>query len=110
MAAGVIYSINQVYIAELVKPLSRGSLGVLPTVFGLIGTLLCFGLSSFVPLSHLAITGASMNGPYLVLLILCVPDSPRYYLKIDKAHAAANSMSRLGTKDIFFGILNNNNN
>ncbi|KZS21447.1 Sugar transporter [Daphnia magna] len=99
IAAGIITVVNQIYIAELASPRQRGSLGVLPTCFGLIGTLLCFGLSYGVSWRDISITGAALNGPYLLLLLFYLPDSPRYLLRQGKIPSAAASLKRLASLD-----------
>lgn len=91
--------VNQIYIAELASPRHRGSLGVLPTCFGLVGTLICFGLSYAVSWRDISITGVALNGPYLLLLLFYLPDSPRYLLRQGKIPSAAAGLKRLGVKD-----------
>lgn len=91
--------VNQVYISELASPQNRGSLGVLPTCFGLIGTLLCFALSYNVSWRDIAIAGAALNGPYLLLMLFYLPDSPRYLLRQGKVPSAAAGLKRLRTLD-----------
>ena len=100
MAAGIITVVNQVYIAEIAAARHRGSLSVLPTCFGLIGTLMSFGLSHSVSLHHISIVGISLNAPYLLLVLFYLPDSPRYLLlRLGKIPSAAAGLKRLGQLD-----------
>lgn len=97
MTAGVVTVVNQVYIAEIVSPLNRGGFGVLPTIFSLLGTLSCFGLSYIAPWNTISITGASLNAPYLILMLFYLPESTRFLIKAGRIQAAVGTMAKFGT-------------
>ena len=95
ISAGLIVVITQVYIAELASPQHRGGLGILPTCSALSGTLLCFGLSYVVKWADIAIAGAALMAPYLLLLVFYVPESPRHLLSRGKIEGAISSLQKL---------------
>lgn len=81
----------------MASPRQRGSLGVLPSCFSVLGTLLCFGLSYFTNWWNVSIVGAALNVPHVILLFVYVPDSPRYLLRIGRISSAAAGLRKLHT-------------
>ncbi len=95
MSAGLIAVLTQVYISELASAQHRGGLGILPTVAGLAGTLLCLGASYAASWADMAVTGAALTAPYLLLLASYVPESPRHLLRRGSVQAAIASLQKV---------------
>ncbi|KAJ8930851.1 hypothetical protein NQ314_016270 [Rhamnusium bicolor] len=79
-----------VYLAETVQPEVRGTLGLLPTAFGNIGILVCFLFGTVYQWQILALIGAILSLPFLVLIWL-IPETPRFLMskgKEDKSREA----------------------
>ncbi|KAH8354983.1 hypothetical protein KR093_003276, partial [Drosophila rubida] len=97
-AVGVASLAMPVYLGEVIHPLIRGVLGLLPTLIGNMGMLLCFVVGSFTTWWQLAFVSGAMCIPFFVLLML-VPESPRWYLASGKTEKAANALARLRRQD-----------
>ncbi|XP_012278618.1 facilitated trehalose transporter Tret1 [Orussus abietinus] len=86
-----------VYLGETVQPEVRGMLGLLPTTFGNIGILLVFSTGMVMNWSNLALLGACIPIPFLVLMFL-IPETPRWYISKGKTNRARKALQWLRSK------------
>ncbi|KAJ8683565.1 hypothetical protein QAD02_019357 [Eretmocerus hayati] len=87
-----------VYLGETIQPEVRGSLGLLPTAFGNIGILLCFIAGNFMNWSQLALLGSVLPIPFALLMVM-IPETPRWYISKGKTKRARKSLQWLRGKD-----------
>ncbi|XP_028143751.2 facilitated trehalose transporter Tret1-2 homolog isoform X1 [Diabrotica virgifera virgifera] len=90
LSVGVASLTLPVYTAESLQPEVRGSLGLLPTGLGNLGVLICFTLGAFYEWQVLALVGALVSIPFLVM-IWFIPETPKFLLgkgKLDKAKSS----------------------
>lgn len=83
-----------VYLGETIHPSIRGTLGLFPTVFGNGGLLVCFILGAFLDWSKLAIAGAIIPVPFVILMFI-IPESPHWYISKGKEEKAIASLEWL---------------
>lgn len=69
----------QVYIAEVVSPKLRGTLGAVNQLSITIGVLIAYGLGSWLTYKWLAIVGIGLAGT-LSVGMLFLPETPRWLL------------------------------
>ncbi|CAH1985407.1 unnamed protein product [Acanthoscelides obtectus] len=77
VSVGITSLTLPVYLAETLQPEVRGSLGLLPTALGNVGILLCYLFGAFYEWKMLALIGAILAVPFLVL-IWFIPETPRF--------------------------------
>jgi len=94
MGLGVSQSISTVYIAEISTPNVRGNLAVIPAMTGCLGVVTCQVLAKFLQWQDLAIVFATLNIPFVILIIL-MPESPVYLVSKDKMEEAHRVLRRL---------------
>ncbi|KAL1122402.1 hypothetical protein AAG570_003806 [Ranatra chinensis] len=103
VCVGIASLVLPLYLAETLTPEVRGSLGLLPTVFGNGGILVCFIVGKYLDWSQLALLGACLSIPY-ILLGFMIPETPRWYIGKNNAKAAQKSLQWLrgegGAEDI----------
>jgi facilitated trehalose transporter len=83
-----------VYLGETIHPSIRGTLGLFPTVFGNGGLVFCFILGAFLDWSNLAIAGAIIPVPF-VLLMFIIPETPHWYISKGREEKAVESLEWL---------------
>jgi len=83
-----------IYIAEVATLATRPSLAVIPAMTGCLGVVSCQVLAKFLNYSQLAMVYASINLPF-VLLILLIPESPVYLLSRNKLEQTHRVLRRL---------------
>ncbi|XP_031775327.1 facilitated trehalose transporter Tret1 isoform X2 [Apis florea] len=86
-----------VYLGESIQPEVRGSLGLLPTVFGNTGILICFTAGMYLAWRNLALLGACIPILFLILMFL-IPETPRWYISKGKIKEARKSLQWLRGK------------
>ncbi|XP_034477654.1 facilitated trehalose transporter Tret1-2 homolog [Drosophila innubila] len=99
-AVGVASISLPVYVGEAVHPLIRGTLGLMITLLCNFGVLVCFIFGSFTNWSQLAYISAALCLPFLILMLI-VPESPRWHLtkgKIEQAEKALTWLRRKNAK------------
>lgn len=94
MGLGVSQSISTVYIAEISTPNVRGNLAVIPAMTGCLGVVTCQVLAKFLQWQDLAIVFATLNIPFVILIIL-MPESPVYLVSKNKMEEAHRVLRRL---------------
>lgn len=85
---GVSQSISTIYIAEVATLETRASLAVIPAMTGCLGVVSCQVLAKFLDYKKLAIVYASINIPFVILLLF-IPESPVFLLsrkKLEETH------------------------
>lgn len=87
-----------VYLGETIQPEVRGSLGLLPTVFGNTGILTCFIAGMYLNWRYLALLGSIFPVPFLLLMFL-IPETPRWYISKGKTKRARKSLQWLRGKN-----------
>ncbi|KOX76211.1 Facilitated trehalose transporter Tret1 [Melipona quadrifasciata] len=86
-----------VYLGETIQPEVRGTLGLLPTAFGNTGILICFVAGMYLNWRNLALLGASLPIPFMILMFM-IPETPRWYISKGKAKRARKSLQWLRGK------------
>lgn len=87
-----------VYLGETLQPEVRGTLGLLPTGLGNIGILLCFVAGMYINWRYLAVLGACLPIPFMVLMFM-IPETPRWYISKGKTKNARKSLQWLRGRD-----------
>jgi len=95
---GVSQSISTVYIAEISTPNVRGNLAVIPAMTGCLGVVSCQVLAKFLNWNQLAIVFASINIPF-VLMVILMPESPVFLISRDRIEDAHKVLRRLRGKN-----------
>ncbi|XP_064536077.1 facilitated trehalose transporter Tret1-2 homolog [Drosophila montana] len=98
LAVGVSSLALPVYLGEALHPLVRGTLGLMPTLLGNFGLVAVYTFGTFITWSQLAFVGAGCCLPFLILMLF-VPESPRWYLSRDKQEKAQKSLQWLRRKN-----------
>ncbi len=90
MGAGLGFSttVSTLYIMEVATPSARAGLAVVPAVMGTLGVLTCQCLGAVLDWQWLSIVLVALNAPYLVMLLLLVPDTPVYLVSTDQLERA----------------------
>ncbi|XP_034173018.2 trehalose transporter 1 isoform X1 [Osmia lignaria lignaria] len=83
-----------VYLGETIQPEVRGTLGLLPTAFGNTGILICFVAGMYLDWRNLALVGASLPIPFMILMFT-IPETPRWYISKGKTKRARKSLQWL---------------
>ncbi|XP_076751374.1 trehalose transporter 1 isoform X2 [Xylocopa sonorina] len=86
-----------VYLGETIQPEVRGTLGLLPTAFGNTGILICFVAGMYLDWRNLALLGASLPVPFMILMFT-IPETPRWYISKGKTKRARKSLQWLRGK------------
>lgn len=82
------------YLGEISDKQIRGFLGTLLTTMANMGNLLIYTIGPFV--SYTALNWICLSVPVIFLLsCLWIPESPYFYLKIDRFDDAAKEMMKL---------------
>ncbi|SPP73539.1 facilitated trehalose transporter Tret1-like [Drosophila guanche] len=97
LAVGLATMVLPVYLGETLHPQVRGSLGLMPTLLGNGGLLLCYAFGSFLNWYLLAFAGAVFCIPFIILMLF-VPETPRYLLSRGKTEQAQKSLAWLRGK------------
>ncbi|KAG5314127.1 PREDICTED: facilitated trehalose transporter Tret1-like isoform X1 [Acromyrmex echinatior] len=97
-AVGVASLALPVYLGETIQAEVRGTLGLMPTVFGNSGILLCFVAGMYLDWRNLALLGASLPLPFLILMFI-IPETPRWYISKGKTKRSRKSLQWLRGKD-----------
>ncbi|XP_043265491.1 facilitated trehalose transporter Tret1-like isoform X1 [Colletes gigas] len=87
-----------VYLGETIQAEVRGTLGLLPTAFGNTGILVCFVAGMYMNWRNLALLGASLPIPFMILMFM-IPETPRWYISKGKTKRARKSLQWLRGKD-----------
>ncbi|XP_014469889.1 PREDICTED: facilitated trehalose transporter Tret1 isoform X2 [Dinoponera quadriceps] len=87
-----------VYLGETIQTEVRGTLGLMPTAFGNAGILICFTAGMYLDWRNLALVGASLPIPFLILMFL-IPETPRWYISKRKTKKSRKSLQWLRGKD-----------
>ncbi|XP_014469890.1 PREDICTED: facilitated trehalose transporter Tret1-like [Dinoponera quadriceps] len=87
-----------VYLGETIHAEVRGTLGLMPTVFGNGGILICYTLGMCLNWRNLALVGACLPILFLILMFL-IPETPRWYISKGKTKEAQKSLQWLRGKD-----------
>lgn len=87
-----------VYLGETIQTEVRGTLGLLPTAFGNTGILVCFTAGMFLSWRNLALLGACLPIPFLILMF-AIPETPRWYIAKGKTKDARKSLQWLRAKN-----------
>lgn len=87
-----------VYLGETLQPEVRGTLGLLPTVFGNIGILICFVAGKYMDWSELAFLGAALPVPFLIMMFI-IPETPRWYVSKGRDMRARRALQWLRGKE-----------
>jgi len=85
---GFSTTVSTLYIMEVATPNMRGSLAVIPAIAGALGLLTTQVLGKFLNWQWLSIVCASLNVPFLFMLLF-IPESPVYLIsteQIERAH------------------------
>ncbi|XP_050447851.1 facilitated trehalose transporter Tret1-like [Cataglyphis hispanica] len=83
-----------VYLGETIHAEVRGGLGLMPTVFGNGGILVCYTAGMFLSWRNLALLGAIFPIPFVILMYL-IPETPRYFISKGKIEKAQKSLQWL---------------
>ena len=86
-----------VYLGETIQAEVRGTLGLLPTAFGNTGILLCFVAGMYLDWRNLALLGACLPIPFMVLMF-AIPETPRWYISKGKKKRARKALQWLRGK------------
>lgn len=94
ISVGVASLTLPVYTAESLQPEVRGSMGLLPTALGNTGVLICYIFGVFYEWKVLALIGAILSIPFLIM-IWFIPETPKFLLGKGKLHKAQKSLQWL---------------
>ncbi|KAH8398942.1 hypothetical protein KR222_000152, partial [Zaprionus bogoriensis] len=87
-----------VYLGEVLHQQVRGTLGLMPTLVGNLGIMMCYVVGAYTTWRNLALVGAFCCLPYAGLMI-ALPETPRWYLARGKTEKATKSLTWLRKKD-----------
>ncbi|KAL6266492.1 hypothetical protein P5V15_003341 [Pogonomyrmex californicus] len=87
-----------VYLGETIQAEVRGTLGLMPTVFGNTGILLCFAAGMYLDWRNLAMLGVCLPLPFMALMFI-IPETPRWYISKGKTKLSRKSLQWLRGKD-----------
>ncbi|XP_071561823.1 facilitated trehalose transporter Tret1 isoform X1 [Temnothorax nylanderi] len=97
-AVGIASLALPVYLGETIQAEVRGTLGLMPTAFGNTGILLCFIAGMYLDWRNLALVGAILPLPFLILMFV-IPETPRWYISKGKTKMSRKSLQWLRGKD-----------
>lgn len=98
IALGISSMAMPVYLGEALHPHVRGTFGVLPTLIGGGGIMICYVIGALTKWRQLAIAGGVLCLPYAVLMFF-VPETPRWYILHGKEEHALKALTWLNGKD-----------
>ncbi|KAJ8973258.1 hypothetical protein NQ317_000757 [Molorchus minor] len=98
IGVGIVSLSLPVYLAETLQPEVRGSLGLMPSVFGNLGILICFTAGIFYQWRGLALIGLILSLPFF-LLIWWIPETPIYLLSKGSAEKSKKALRWLRGPD-----------
>lgn len=94
ISVGIASLTLPVYTAETLQPEVRGSLGLLSTVLGNIGILVCFSFGIFYGWNGLALIGVVLSVPFMIM-IWFIPETPKFLLTRGKEEKSRQSLQWL---------------
>ncbi|XP_034946797.1 facilitated trehalose transporter Tret1-2 homolog isoform X2 [Chelonus insularis] len=97
-AVGIASLSLPVYLGETIQAEVRGTLGLLPTAFGNIGILTAFIAGEYLNWYKLAYLGACLPIPFFLLMLL-IPETPRWFISKGKTKKARKSLQWLRGKN-----------
>lgn len=97
-AVSVTNLVLPVYLGETIHEEIRGTLTLLPTVFGNGGVLLCFTCGGYIRWKGLAWVGLGISLPFAVMWYI-LPESPRWFLSKNKPEKSQKALQRLRGKN-----------
>ncbi|KAJ1078205.1 hypothetical protein K5549_016776 [Capra hircus] len=97
-AGGLTAACIPVYVSEIAPPSVRGALGATPQLMAVFGSLSLYALGLLLPWRWLAVAG---EGPVLVMVLLlsCMPNSPRFLLSKGRDTEALQALAWLRGAD-----------
>ncbi|XP_010848964.1 PREDICTED: solute carrier family 2, facilitated glucose transporter member 6 isoform X1 [Bison bison bison] len=97
-AGGLTAACIPVYVSEIAPPSVRGALGATPQLMAVFGSLSLYALGLLLPWRWLAVAG---EGPVLVMVLLlsCMPNSPRFLLSKSRDAEALQALAWLRGPD-----------
>ncbi|KAI4577729.1 hypothetical protein MJT46_003564 [Ovis ammon polii x Ovis aries] len=97
-AGGLTAACIPVYVSEIAPPSVRGALGATPQLMAVFGSLSLYALGLLLPWRWLAVAG---EGPVLVMVLLlsCMPNSPRFLLSKGRDTEALQALAWLRGPD-----------
>lgn len=97
-AGGLTAACIPVYVSEIAPPSVRGALGATPQLMAVFGSLSLYALGLLLPWRWLAVAG---EGPVLVMVLLlsCMPNSPRFLLSKGRDAEALQALAWLRGPD-----------
>ncbi|XP_069435953.1 solute carrier family 2, facilitated glucose transporter member 6 isoform X4 [Ovis canadensis] len=97
-AGGLTAACIPVYVSEIAPPSVRGALGATPQLMAVFGSLSLYALGLLLPWRWLAVAG---EGPVLVMVLLlsCMPNSPRFLLSKGRDTEALQALAWLRGSD-----------
>ncbi|XP_076658649.1 trehalose transporter 1 isoform X2 [Halictus rubicundus] len=87
-----------VYLGETLQPEVRGTLGLLPTALGNTGILLVFVAGMYINWRYLALLGACIPIPFMILMFM-IPETPRWYISKGRTKNARKALQWLRGQD-----------
>ncbi|KAL1288505.1 SLC2A6 [Ovibos moschatus] len=97
-AGGLTAACIPVYVSEIAPPSVRGALGATPQLMAVFGSLSLYALGLLLPWRWLAVAG---EGPVLIMVLLlsCMPNSPRFLLSKGRGTEALQALAWLRGAD-----------
>ncbi|XP_043326012.1 solute carrier family 2, facilitated glucose transporter member 6 isoform X1 [Cervus elaphus] len=97
-AGGLTAACIPVYVSEIAPPSVRGALGATPQLMAVFGSLSLYALGLLLPWRWLAVAG---EGPVLIMVLLlsCMPNSPRFLLSKGRDAEALQALAWLRGAD-----------
>ncbi|XP_068837310.1 solute carrier family 2, facilitated glucose transporter member 6 isoform X2 [Capricornis sumatraensis] len=97
-AGGLTAACIPVYVSEIAPPSVRGALGATPQLMAVFGSLSLYALGLLLPWRWLAVAG---EGPVLIMVLLlsCMPNSPRFLLSKGRDTEALQALAWLRGAD-----------
>ncbi|XP_043840604.1 solute carrier family 2, facilitated glucose transporter member 6 [Dromiciops gliroides] len=100
-AGGLTAACIPVYVSEISHPGIRGTLGVMPQIMAVFGSLLLYALGLKIPWRWLAVAGEVPI--FIMMVLLCfMPNSPRFLLSRGKEEEALEALAWLRGRDTDF--------
>ncbi|KAL3274505.1 hypothetical protein HHI36_015888 [Cryptolaemus montrouzieri] len=96
---GAAFSIQPVYVSEIIAADERGYLMSFVSFFSISGLLAAYILGSFLPLFYFNSFIAIFSLIIIVLLAFCCPESPYYVMQFEGKNRAREVLKKLRTKN-----------